>query len=589
MKFAKVFQQVLEDEHIPEEWVSSAIQYKALKKCINKVVEELEEFGLEKQTLQALLDYKQKAAIDSQNPDQPIVSYEFENEAKGPVVPKLSVTIDTLSELPVDAKLSPDTLERIKNIAEIESSRISVIHKNVTVNDPAALPSPSPSPRFEELDNSSSAGGAAASTHKVIEIKLRSDSEFFDMLTSELMQLDTLKKAQEEQLLNLINELTSVVGKVVDPNRHPQGSNRFSRKGGSDMYVWREIFREYIEANIFFSTAEYESGEHDADMARQRLLFFAQRIMGDPDDPITFRQFQQQLKEQRQQDELRVMSHNSTESHPPPQQLHQELPHLETLADESYQHEAGTYSRALGLLSRVRHRKESHGTANATKPAFSASTQLTRATTTTASDGSRKITPAPNSVLRKFRHPDSRPAFKSFWLLNNALLQALQFQTLNKTAITKILKKFDKQTALTSSVSFPLVMAQSQHPFMATSLAKSICYVMAERLLPVTPQIEDFLCPICTSIAYKPIRLDCSHVFCVRCLVHLQRSNEDRCPICRAAVVLNADERNLDEARLEYLKLYFPKETREKQAETERQIAEEQLEKLKTSGECVIQ
>lgn len=587
MKFAKVFQQVLEDDHIPEEWISSAIQYKALKKCINKVVEELEEFGLEKDTLQALLDYQQTStsAPTSATPnDRPIVSYEFEDALKG-FVPKLSVTIDTLSDLPVNAQLSPATLEKIKHIAEIKSSRISVVHKpsspEVTATsseDSSSLPSSSSSSSLTDLEEEATANPPAAppaSSLKVVEIKLRSDSEFFYLLTSELTQLDMLKKAQEAELIKLIDQLTNVISKAVDPNK---SYNRIGRRP-TDMYVWREIFKEYIDAGVFFSTMESDSGAHDAEVARQRLLFFAQRVMGDPDHPISLRQFQQKLQEQQKQQELESVS--SLNSEPTPQTHDNALPDLET--SDTYENETGPYSRALSLLTRVRHLKHTEQRDdsqhhNGAQVAIAAS-----------SPRDRRITPAPNSLLRRLRHPNSRPAFKSFWILNNALLQALQFQTLNKTAITKILKKFDKQTALTSRHSFPLVIAQENHPFISTSLAKSICFVMGERLLPVTPQIDDFLCPICMSITYKPIRLDCTHVFCVRCLVHLQRSREDRCPICRAMVVLDADERNLDEARLAYLKLYFPKETKEKQAETEKQIAKEQMDQLRSSGECVIQ
>lgn len=610
MKFAKVFQQVLEDEHIPEKWISSAIQYKALKKCINRVVSELEEFGLEKETLQALLSYEQASSSSSSakpstepQSETPILSYGFEDDLEG-FVPKLTVTIDTLSDLPVTASLSPATMKKLKHIADIKSSRISVIDKLESQgeteewnSDRSSSESPPSSPSssvqsLELLEDGSDSVKTATNSHppsrlKVIEIKLKSDSEFFHMLSSELSQLDKLKKSQEKELLNLINELSATISQVVDPNKM-HGSHGLRLPGGGsrralDMYVWREIFREYIESGIFFSTLETDSGEHDAEMARQRLLFFAQRVMGDQAEALTLRQFQQKIQQQK---ELRQ------------QNLEDEaaavrLPHVDVDdEEESYRNETGPYSRALGLLQRVRHiklgKEEEHSDASSSTPPLHTVNSTTSTLSTTANNHN-KITPSPNSLLAKFRNSASRPAFKSFWILNNALLQALQFQAINKTAITKILKKFDKQTALTSRYTFPLLVAQGNHPFMSSSLAKSICFVIAERLLPVTPQIEDFLCPICTSLTFKPIRLDCTHVFCVRCLVQLQRANEDRCPICRQNVVLQADEGNLDTARLEYLKLYFPKEAKEKQAETERAIAKEQMDQLKTSGECVIQ
>lgn len=589
MKFAKVFQQVLEDEHIPEEWISSAIQYKALKKCINRVVEELEEFGLEKDTLQALLSFQKNSMKTGNNnntaqSERPLVSYEFEDDMAG-FIPKLTVTIDPVTNLPVDATLAPATLEKIKHIAEMKSSRISVVNRPTSPSSDSSSPdiiSPSSSTSsLSDLDedaklNSNSNDSPQTPSLKVVEIKLKSDSEFFYMLTSELAQLDMLKKTQEKELTNLIAELSTIIGRVVEPHRHnfKLGSNG---KRSSDMYIWREIFKEYIEAGIFYSTMEKDSGEHDAEVARQRLLFFAQRVMGDPNEVISFRQFKRILEEQQQH----ALEMVSSEDEPKPRATA-----VPVLDPDTYENDHGPYSRALSLLSKVRSHKRSDHHHNGEELGSKEQSKLRVISAVNSS--SHKLTPAANSLLRKFKNPESRPAFQSFWALNNALLQALQFQNINRTAITKILKKFDKQTALTSSSSFPLAISQSDHPFFGASLSKSICFVISERLLPVTPQIDDFLCPICMSLTFKPIRLDCNHVFCVRCLVQLQRSGEDRCPICRQNVVLQADERNLDSARLEYLKLYFPKEAKEKQAETEKQIAMEQMAQLKSSGECII-
>ncbi|CDO58016.1 hypothetical protein DV113_003744 [Geotrichum candidum] len=597
MKFAKVFQQVLKEDHIPAEWVSAAIQYKALKKCINRVVCELEEFGLERDILREFLDNPAAdAAADgdsngsSNSGDEvaPLIEYGFEHG----LIPKLTVTLDPRSE----------AYARLERLPQIKSSRLSVTR----------LP-----------DNSSDNSNARVK----IEINLRSDNEFFNMLLTELDQLDQLRRQQETQLLGLINELSTVISSVVDPSQHSH-HHHFSSSSMSaqqaDMYVWREIFKEYIEANIFFSTAEADSGAHDAEHARRRLLFFAQKVMGDRHEVATmsFRQFEADLSVELDATPNQGSSGDGTELQP------HAPPPIEEIDDEYvYRSSQGPYSKALGLLKRVKsagingnkasientnnndnndNKNNTNGKSNAVIAASPPSTQAAV---------SSKIRPSPNSLILRFKHPSSRPAFKSFWVLNHALLQALQFQTLNQTAITKILKKFDKQTALNSRHTFfPLISSSSAaesavaamspssstslitttsgvaqyHPFVSSSLAKSICFVIAERLIPVTPQIDDFLCPICTSITYKPIRLDCTHIFCVRCLVLLQRAGEDRCPICRQNVVLDADERNLDHERLKFLKKHFPKETKAKQVETEKIIAKEQMDQLKSSGECIV-
>lgn len=134
--------------------------------------------------------------------------------------------------------------------------------------------------------------------------------------------------------------------------------------------------------------------------------------------------------------------------------------------------------------------------------------------------------------------------------------------------------EFDKRTALGIRQTFPVFVASS--PFLASHLAKAICFTMSSKLLTLLPQLEDYLCPICQSIAVKPVRLSCSHVFCVRCLVKLQREKKRLCPMCRSDVVLDADATNMDASLLNFLKAYFPKEAREKQKENEQEVVMEQ-------------
>lgn len=129
-------------------------------------------------------------------------------------------------------------------------------------------------------------------------------------------------------------------------------------------------------------------------------------------------------------------------------------------------------------------------------------------------------------------------------------------------------------------------------PFFSESLAKSVNYVIAENLLTILPQLDDYTCPVCASITFKPIRLSCGHVFCIRCLIKLQRQKTSNCPICRRDVVMEADSSNLDENLLKFLQLYFPKEVKAKQLENEKALGLDQLEKVgfgKTEGkECII-
>ncbi|KAM0667841.1 hypothetical protein ACQRIU_003706 [Beauveria bassiana] len=171
------------------------------------------------------------------------------------------------------------------------------------------------------------------------------------------------------------------------------------------------------------------------------------------------------------------------------------------------------------------------------------------------------------NLARNFKISQSRQAFARFLRLNASLLKNLQFQELNKLAVSKILKKFDKRTSLGVSKSFPTMILSDG--LFAGGIAKDVCASMSQELVAVVPQINDYLCPVCFSVAYRPVRLDCQHVFCIRCIIKIQRRKETHCPLCRADVVMSASADNLDLRLERYLEKYFPKEVKEKQRANE--------------------
>ncbi|KAH9931760.1 SPX domain-containing protein [Amylocystis lapponica] len=163
---------------------------------------------------------------------------------------------------------------------------------------------------------------------------------------------------------------------------------------------------------------------------------------------------------------------------------------------------------------------------------------------------------------------ESRQALQTFLQLNTFILDLRKFQTATTEATRKILKKHAKRTAL------PLAPALSS-PFFVSSAVNT-----AAMILPVIPHIDDYACLICTSIAFKPIRLRCGHLFCVRCLVKMQKRGQGDCPMCRAPTVLSADRSNVDWALLNFMKDWFPVESRQKLQQNEREAAQEELEEL---------
>lgn len=160
-------------------------------------------------------------------------------------------------------------------------------------------------------------------------------------------------------------------------------------------------------------------------------------------------------------------------------------------------------------------------------------------------------------LLSLIKKPASRLALDRFIAINIKLLRNLSFQEINQTAIRKILKsrcfhlpcsmmsnakqlqEFDKRTSLNAKTTFPKLI-QSE-PFMSATMAKAVCASVSTQIVTTIPQLDDWSCQVCSDIAYKPIKLACQHMFCIRCMIQLQQRKERRCPMCRKATVLSAD------------------------------------------------
>ncbi|KAH9855529.1 SPX domain-containing protein [Lenzites betulinus] len=194
----------------------------------------------------------------------------------------------------------------------------------------------------------------------------------------------------------------------------------------------------------------------------------------------------------------------------------------------------------------------------------------------------------------KLRMKQSRIALNKFLELNTFILDLRKFQHVTAEATRKILKKHAKRTALPlapdltspfvvrpDSLDSALVLSRPAVRNSETlSLSLLLVQALTETLLPIVPHLDDYSCVICTSLAFKPIRLHCSHLFCVRCLVKLQKRGEEHCPICRATTVLSADRSNVDWALLNFMKDWFPMEAKKKLQQNEREAAEEEMHEL---------
>ena len=107
---------------------------------------------------------------------------------------------------------------------------------------------------------------AGSSTYKSFPIPLKSDSQFFSVLTGNLQALDVLREEEEMSLKENISSLgQAVVELTMNENR-------------TGMQVWREIFRLYLDCNIFFSTSGQELHRNSATTTQERLKLFSDRL-----------------------------------------------------------------------------------------------------------------------------------------------------------------------------------------------------------------------------------------------------------------------------------------------------------------------
>ncbi|KAL2203892.1 RING-14 protein [Sarocladium strictum] len=436
MKFARDFRDALASQGFPEHWVDQAIPYGRLKKCLKKVQRELQELGLDPETLRVLIDPASDSPLALQ--------YQLETSSGTNLVrPKLTVDVHLQDGIVVDASLTPASRRFLEKLAsDIAAEKLGKPQvsrrKSSQLPDPESEPDDEPEAAHRRVDDTVTTDAPPGTNCETIEVPLTFDGEFFDLLQNDVVNLDALQEQEQQKMLQEVEDIGKEVAVVAKPSR-------FSK---NDLARWRDIFELYLDAEIFFATHEQDHGARSSGRALKQLQLF--------------------------QGEVEKRKLNA-----------------------------------------------------------------------------------------KFKLRESQVAFDRFLKLNVSLLKNLQFQELNRLAVSKILKKFDKRTALGISKAFPVAVPSDK--LLAGSVAKDVCAQMSQQLVNVVPQLNDYLCPVCFAVAYRPVKLDCQHIFCLRCIVKMQRRKEKHCPLCRSDVVMTASADNLDIELAKYLRKYFSKEAKEKQ------------------------
>lgn len=131
-------------------------------------------------------------------------------------------------------------------------------------------------------------------------------------------------------------------------------------------------------------------------------------------------------------------------------------------------------------------------------------------------------------LAQSMRFKASSSVLNAFVELNQALVQLHEFVEANQMAVRKILKKHDKRTALSGSHAFADLGLEISTSFQrlgssapaAATLPRVISSTFTETLLPIVPQLDDVNCPICSEVAWRPIRLrSCGHKLCLKWVI----------------------------------------------------------------------
>ncbi|ETS85472.1 hypothetical protein PFICI_03497 [Pestalotiopsis fici W106-1] len=285
MKFAQEFKKSLQQEGFPQKWVESAIPYGQLKKCLKKVTRELDELGLDKDTL-AQLAADQSAATGPFSGHHHGWKYDLNGEPSksNHLRPKLTVFVHLRNGVAVDATLSPSTRQFLSRIASDRRSSIASAagipdgqEATSTATAPASIPDASSADEGSEPEDAAQSlldlqpATKAPLMLRKVEVPLVFDTEFFDILQTDVSNLDILQGQEQEKLKGEIVALGQEITKVSKPSN--------GKRAKDDLAKWRDIFELYLDARIFFSNRETDHGARSSAQATKQLQWFQEQVL----------------------------------------------------------------------------------------------------------------------------------------------------------------------------------------------------------------------------------------------------------------------------------------------------------------------
>jgi hypothetical protein len=275
----------LTDEHsgFPEHWVDQAIPYGRLKKCLKKVQRELQELGLDPETLRALIDPDSKSPLALQYQLESMhgpgsyhltlyladAPYRTASSGSNLVRPRLTVDVHLQDGVVVDASLTPASRRFLEKLAsDIAAEKLlppgAMKRKKSQQSDPESEVDDDTQSVHRHDGDTIMTNPPLGTNCETIEVPLTFDGEFFDLLQNDVVNLDALQEQEQKKMLSEVEELGKEVAVVAKPSR-------FSK---NDLARWRDIFELYLDAEIFFATHEQDHGARSSSRALKQLQLF---------------------------------------------------------------------------------------------------------------------------------------------------------------------------------------------------------------------------------------------------------------------------------------------------------------------------
>ncbi|PPQ72204.1 hypothetical protein CVT24_002361 [Panaeolus cyanescens] len=526
MHFSKTYTQLLES--LPPELRDNAIQYRQvrLKKIINRIVGELSLLGLEPKLLQEL--------IEASNSPSTSPTSEDGND------PEAHVSTDTTSpsQSPSRSSLVPKVVYELTGTPQHLEPQLR-IWLNVT-------PPPPSTSHIDEITDAD---------HDSIEEQSKGDDDTAEQRTGYERLLCTLRQRGVQ-----LQETGAATGQTTDSDPALQGSGNTTQSSIPEPHTQtQEIVIPLVHDSEFFNilSTTLESVSNHLTTVHEEFTVTLKQLshtIADSAHPasVSSSSFQPLSPVTMHAGAVRVRTTNLKSDLYAWRQIFQLYLESEVFEDitEAHRGERSVEEceRRLQLFA-DRVTKEGLG------------------------DGS------------KFKLKQSAQALETFLSLNLFILNLKKLSHANSEATRKILKKHAKRTALSLPNTSLAPSASS-----TTSLPRILVQALGEKLIPIIPSLADYCCHICMDIAFKPIRLGCGHLFCVRCLVKMQKRGQDDCPMCRQPTVVMANRSNVDWALLNFMQDWFPIEARDKLKANEKEAANEELAEMGINPDaaCII-